>query len=52
MAKLIKAVKKLTENFSEFVFERDTLIEKSYTDYEHTLEEAKIRSYEMRRHTF
>lgn len=52
MAKIKQAFRKITESFSEFVLHRDTAVEKNQLNYEHNIELAKIKSYEVRRHTF
>lgn len=52
MAKIKQALRKITESFTEFVLQHDNAIEKSHIKYEYTIEQAKMKSYEMRRHTF
>lgn len=52
MAKIKQAFRKMTESFSEFVLHRDSAVEKHQLNYEHNIELAKIKSYEVRRHTF
>ena len=52
MAKIKQALRKITESFSEFVLHRESAVEKNHLNYEHNIELAKMKSYEVRRHTF
>lgn len=52
MAKIKQVFRKLTESFNEFVVYNDKAIDKNQVAYEYTIEQAKLKSYEVRRHTF
>jgi len=50
MAKIKQAFRKLSDTFSDLVFHKDDAIERSQLNYEQTIEQAKLQSYEIRRH--
>ena len=52
MAKLKQAIKKISDTFNELIVHHGLVVEKTRIDYEYTIEQAKIHSYELRRHTF
>ncbi|MBC7465660.1 MAG: hypothetical protein H7256_06665 [Bdellovibrio sp.] len=50
MAKIKQVIKSMTESFSEFVLRKDQAIEVHELQHDYTIEQAKIKSYEVRRH--
>lgn len=51
MAKIRRALKLMTESFSEFVLKNhEEAVEAHELQHECTIEQAKLKSYEVRRH--
>lgn len=50
MAKIKQAFKIMTDSFTEFVLSKDQALEVHELQHDYTIEQAKMKSYEFRRH--